>query len=63
MEYSLQIDLAICLNTEYVWTKRTKNEECSLECSSFLLCCESMQEHHIQNLTHHRTADFERRNI
>lgn len=24
MEYSLQIDLAICLNTEYVWTKRTK---------------------------------------
>lgn len=63
MEYSLQIDLAICLNTEYVWTKRTKNEECSLECSSFLLCCESMQEHHIQKLTHHRTAVFERRNI
>ena len=24
MEYSLQIDLAICLNTEYVWTRRTK---------------------------------------
>lgn len=45
MEYSLQIDLAICLNTEYVWTKRTKNEECSLECSSFLLCCESVREY------------------
>lgn len=24
MEYSLQIDLAICLNTEYVWTRWTK---------------------------------------
>lgn len=24
MEYLLQIDLAICLNTEYVWTRRTK---------------------------------------
>ena len=63
MEYSLQIDLAICLNTEYVWTRRTKNEECSLECSSFLLCCDGVREHHIQKLTHHRTAVFERRNI
>ena len=43
MEYSLQIDLAICLNTEYVWTRRTKNEECSLECSSFLLCYDGVR--------------------
>lgn len=27
MEYSLQIDLAICLNTEYVWTRRTKKSK------------------------------------
>ena len=27
MEYSLQIDLVICLNTEYVWTRRTKKSE------------------------------------
>lgn len=31
------IALAIILITEYAWTKRTKNEECSLGCSSFLL--------------------------
>lgn len=37
------IALAIILITEYVWTKRTKNEECSLECSSFLLCCDGVR--------------------
>lgn len=57
MEYSLQIDLAICLNTEYVWTKRTKNEECSLECSSFLLCCESVREYSLFRGPH-KVFDF-----
>lgn len=37
MKRLLMIDLAIILITEYAWTKRTKNEECSLGCSSFLL--------------------------
>lgn len=38
MEYSLQIDLAICLNTEYVWTKRTKKSKVDLSALGFLLC-------------------------
>lgn len=45
MEYSLQIDLAICLNTEYVWTKRTKIVIRYLYLMTFLLCCESVREY------------------
>jgi hypothetical protein len=37
MEYSLQIDLAICLNTEYVWTRRTKKVIKYLYLMAFLL--------------------------
>ena len=37
MEYSLQIDLAICLNTEYVWTRRTKKVIRYLYLMTFLL--------------------------
>lgn len=37
MEYSLQIDLAICLNTEYVWTRRTKKAIRYLYLMAFLL--------------------------
>ena len=37
MEYLLQIDLAICLNTEYVWTRRTKIAIRYLYLMAFLL--------------------------
>ena len=37
MEYSLQIDLIICLNTEYVWTRRTKKAIRYLYLMAFLL--------------------------
>lgn len=43
MEYSLQIDLAICLNTEYVWTKRTKKSKVDLSAFGFLLCYDGVR--------------------
>lgn len=46
MEYSLQIDLAICLNTEYVWTKRTKIAKQINICFAIFIMSESMQEPH-----------------
>lgn len=43
MEYSLQIDLAICLNTEYVWTKRTKIAIRYLYLMAILLCYDGVR--------------------
>lgn len=37
-------------------TERTKKSKVDLSALGFLLCCESMQEHHIQNLTHHQDS-------